>query len=93
MVGTFPRLVPDCGMVSHWGRNLSLCDETVLSPRRDGYCPLVRISPLGGGKNLRRWQRHTLRMGDVLPRLWIFPGPVENVGPVTTCGVATMSSI
>ena len=91
MVGTFPRLVPDCGMLSHWGRNPLRCDETVRPLRGDGNHLLVQIFPLGGEKNLRRWQRHALRGEDTLSLCRIFWAPSVIIGPITTCGVATMS--
>ena len=45
MMGTFSRSVPQCGIVSHWGQNLSPYDYSVLSLRRDGCCPLARTFP------------------------------------------------
>ena len=93
MVGTFPRLVPQCSIVPWGGRNLLSCDETVLSPRGDGNHLLVQIFPMGGEKNLRRWLRHALRGEVILVVSRMFPGPGENIGPVISCGVATMSSI
>lgn len=44
-MGTFSRSVPQCGIVSHWGQNLSPYDYSVLSLRRDGCCPLARTFP------------------------------------------------
>lgn len=52
MVDEFLGPVPDCGMMSHWGQNFLLCDETVRSLRRDGCCPLAQIFPEGGERKI-----------------------------------------